>query len=117
MALGGFFGAFANMIGGLAASSQQREDNEYLMNKQAELNKEQADYSTDLAKNYWNYTNYDNQGQTHEGSRVKSCIILCKRRARGINWRRTGTRCRTTVNDAYNGKNPSARKWESTLTL
>ena len=41
MALGGFFGAFANMIGGLAASSQQRADNEYLMNKQAELNKEQ----------------------------------------------------------------------------
>lgn len=61
MALGGFFGAFANMIGGLAASSLQRADNEYLMNKQAELNKEQADYSTDLAKNYWDYTNYENQ--------------------------------------------------------
>lgn len=61
MALGGFFGAFANMIGGLAASSQQREDNEYLMNKQAELNKEQADYSTELAKNYWDYTNFENQ--------------------------------------------------------
>ena len=49
MALGGFFGAFANMIGGLAASSQQRADNEYLINKQAELNKEQADYSTKLS--------------------------------------------------------------------
>lgn len=61
MALGGFFGAFANMIGGLAASSQQRADNEYLMNKQAELNREQADYSTELAKNYWDYTNYENQ--------------------------------------------------------
>ena len=47
MALGGFFGAFANMISGLATSSMQRADNEYLMNKQAELNKEQADYSTD----------------------------------------------------------------------
>ena len=50
MALGGFFGAFANMLSGLATSSMQRADNEYLMNKQAELNKEQADYSTDLAK-------------------------------------------------------------------
>lgn len=60
MALGGFFGAFANMISGLATSSMQRADNEYLMNKQAELNKEQADYSTDLAKNYWDYTNYEN---------------------------------------------------------
>lgn len=60
MALGGFFGAFANMIGGLATQSMQRSDNEYLMNKQAELNKEQADYSTELAKNYWDYTNYEN---------------------------------------------------------
>ena len=60
MALGGFFGAFANMISGLATSSMQRADNEYLMNKQAELNKEQADYSTELAKNYWDYTNYEN---------------------------------------------------------
>ena len=60
MALGGFFGAFANMLGGLATSSMQRSDNEYLMNRQAELNKEQADYSTDLAKNYWDYTNYEN---------------------------------------------------------
>ena len=46
MALGGFFGAFANILGGLATSSMQRSDNEYLMNRQAELNKEQADYST-----------------------------------------------------------------------
>ena len=60
MAIGGFFGAFANMLSGLATSSMQRSDNEYLMNKQAELNKEQADYSTDLAKNYWDYTNYEN---------------------------------------------------------
>lgn len=60
MALGGFFGAFTNMISGLAMASQQRADNEYLMNKQAELNKEQANYSTDLAKNYWDYTNYEN---------------------------------------------------------
>lgn len=60
MALGGFFGAFTNMISGLATASQQRADNEYLMNKQAELNREQADYSTDLAKNYWDYTNYEN---------------------------------------------------------
>ena len=60
MALGGFFGAFANILGGLATSSMQRSDNEYLMNRQAELNKEQADYSTNLAKNYWDYTNYEN---------------------------------------------------------
>ena len=61
MALGGFFGAFANMLGGLATSDIQRSNNEYLMNRQAELNKEQADYSTNLAKNYWDYTNYENR--------------------------------------------------------
>ena len=38
---------FANMLSGLATSSIQRSDNEYLMNRQAELNKEQADYSTE----------------------------------------------------------------------
>ena len=30
MALGGFFGAFANILSGLATSSMQRSDNEYL---------------------------------------------------------------------------------------
>ena len=58
MALGGFFGAFANILGGLATSSMQRSDNEYLMNRQAELNKEQADYSTTYRD--WDYTNYEN---------------------------------------------------------
>lgn len=78
MALGGFFGAFANMIGGLAASSQQRADNEYLMNKQAELNKEQADYSTDLAKNYWDYTNYENQVKHMKEAGLNPALFYAK---------------------------------------
>ena len=78
MALGGFFGAFANMIGGLAASSQQREDNEYLMNKQAELNKEQADYSTELAKNYWDYTNYENQVKHMKEAGLNPALFYAK---------------------------------------
>ena len=78
MALGGFFGAFANMIGGLAASSQQREDNEYLMNKQAELNKEQADYSTELAKNYWDYTNFENQVKHMKEAGLNPALFYAK---------------------------------------
>lgn len=78
MALGGFFGAFANMIGGLAASSQQRADNEYLMNRQAELNKEQADYSTDLAKNYWDYTNYENQVKHMKEAGLNPALFYAK---------------------------------------
>ncbi len=78
MALGGFFGAFANMIGGLAASSQQRADNEYLMNKQAKLNKEQADYSTDLAKNYWDYTNYENQVKHMKEAGLNPALFYAK---------------------------------------
>lgn len=78
MALGGFFGAFANMIGGLAASSQQRADNEYLMNKQAELNKEQADYSTELAKNYWDYTNFGNQVKHMKEAGLNPALFYAK---------------------------------------
>lgn len=78
MALGGFFGAFANMIGGLAASSQQRADNEYLMNKQAELNREQADYSTDLAKNYWDYTNFENQVKHMKEAGLNPALFYAK---------------------------------------
>lgn len=78
MALGGFFGAFANMLGGLASSSQQREDNEYLMNKQAELNREQADYSTDLAKNYWDYTNYENQVKHMKEAGLNPALFYAK---------------------------------------
>jgi hypothetical protein len=78
MALGGFFGAFANMIGGLAASSQQRADNEYLMNRQAELNKEQADYSTDLAKNYWDYTNFENQVKHMKEAGLNPALFYAK---------------------------------------
>ena len=74
MALGGFFGAFANMLGGLATSDIQRSDNEYLMNRQAELNKEQADYSTNLAKNYWDYTNYENSVK-HAGKEISGEIL------------------------------------------
>lgn len=78
MALGGFFGAFANIIGGLAASSQQRADNEYLMNKQAELNREQADYSTDLAKNYWDYTNFENQVKHMKEAGLNPALFYAK---------------------------------------
>lgn len=78
MALGGFFGAFANIIGGLAASSQQRADNEYLMNKQAEINREQADYSTDLAKNYWDYTNYENQVKHMKEAGLNPALFYAK---------------------------------------
>lgn len=78
MALGGFFGAFANMISGLATSSQQRADNEYLMNKQAEINREQADYSTDLAKNYWDYTNYENQTKHMKEAGLNPALFYAK---------------------------------------
>lgn len=78
MALGGFFGAFANMISGLVTSSQQRADNEYLMNKQAEINREQADYSTDLAKNYWDYTNYENQVKHMKEAGLNPALFYAK---------------------------------------
>ena len=48
------------------------------MNKQAELNKEQADYSTDLAKNYWDYTNFENQVKHMKEAGLNPALFYAK---------------------------------------
>ena len=48
------------------------------MNRQAELNKEQADYSTDLAKNYWDYTNFENSVKHLKKSGLNPALYYAK---------------------------------------
>ena len=48
------------------------------MNKQAELNREQADYSTDLAKNYWDYTNFENQVKHMKEAGLNPALFYAK---------------------------------------
>lgn len=58
-------GGIMSMIGGtILGDMQAREQGrlqEEAQNRQAELNKEQAKYSQGLAKEYWDYTNWENQ--------------------------------------------------------
>ena len=42
------------------AKNEQKKENRELMKYQADLNQQQAYYSTGLAKNLWDYTNYEN---------------------------------------------------------
>lgn len=59
--LGGIMSMIGGTIlGGMQAREQGRLQEE-AQNRQAELNREQAKYSQELAKEYWNYTNWENQ--------------------------------------------------------
>lgn len=59
--LGGIMGIIGGTIlGGMQAREQGRLQEE-AQNRQAELNREQAKYSQGLAKEYWDYTNWENQ--------------------------------------------------------
>lgn len=61
--LGTILGIGAGIVKGITgnqAKKDQFEENKQLMEHQAELNKQQAFYSTGLAEDLWNYTNYEN---------------------------------------------------------
>lgn len=59
--LGGLIGMGIGSMIGTMQGSQQRDDQKYLMQEQAKLNKQQANYTNELQKQYWDYTNYENQ--------------------------------------------------------
>ena len=56
----GIGGAIGSAIAKNSAKSSQYQENLALMKYQAKLNQQQAYYSTGLAKDLWNYTNYEN---------------------------------------------------------
>ena len=49
------------MIGGSIAANRQFRNEKELMGLQAKYNREQAKYTSDLQKEMWDYTNYENQ--------------------------------------------------------
>ena len=59
--LGGLFSAIAGTIAGGAQAREQGRLQEEAQDRQAKLNREQAKYSQGLAKEYWDYTNWENQ--------------------------------------------------------
>ena len=90
-ALGGLTGGVGSLvsgaIGGLgsligigrrkekkAREAEEREHQRQLeyMGLQAQYNKEQAKYSTELSKEMWDYTNYENQKKDRKSTRLNS---------------------------------------------
>ena len=69
--IGGVLGIGGNLLGNQAKEKTQRqqfENEKSLMGLQAGYNKEQAKYSQQLAKEMWDYTNYENQKKQMEVS-------------------------------------------------
>ena len=63
------------VIMGNQAKKDQFEENKQLMEHQAELNRQQAFYSTGLARDLWNYTNYENSMRHIKGAGLSPGLI------------------------------------------
>lgn len=57
----GLFGGIVSAASGAIAGKRQFENEKELMGLQAKYNKEQAEYTSDLQKKMWDYTNFENQ--------------------------------------------------------
>ena len=71
----GIGAGIAKGIMGNQAKKDQFEENKQLMEHQAELNKQQAFYSTGLARDLWNYTNYENTMRHIKGAGLSPGLI------------------------------------------
>ena len=60
---------------GNQAKKDQFKENKQLMEYQAKLNKQQAFYSTGLAKDLWNHTNYENTMRHIKGAGLSPGLI------------------------------------------
>ena len=63
------------MVGGAIAAKRQFNNEKKLMHLQAQYNKEQAKYTSDLQKDMWNYTNYENQIQHIKNAGLNPALL------------------------------------------
>lgn len=63
------------MVGGAIAAKRQFNNEKKLMGLQAQYNKEQAKYTSDLQKDMWDYTNYENQMQHIKNAGLNPALI------------------------------------------
>lgn len=71
----GIGAGIAKGIMGNQAKKDQFEENKQLMEYNAELNKQQAFYSTGLARDLWNYTNYENTMRHIKGAGLSPGLV------------------------------------------
>ena len=63
------------MVGGAIAAKRQFNNEKKLMGLQAQYNKEQAKYTSDLQKDMWDYTNYENQMQHIKNAGLNPALL------------------------------------------
>ena len=73
--VGAIIGGIASLAAGAMASNNQSKENNYLLGKQAQINREQALYNHNLAKDMWNYTSFENQKRNLQNAGLNPALL------------------------------------------
>lgn len=74
----GLITGLAGITAGAATTNNQFSKEKEMMGLQAQYNKEQAKYSTELQKEIWNYTNYENQVKHLKAAGLNPALLYGK---------------------------------------
>lgn len=73
--IGALIGAGIGLAGNIIGRQNQNDDQKEFMELQAKLNKEQAKYNQELAKEMWNYTSFPNQVRQMKAAGLSPSLI------------------------------------------
>lgn len=73
--IGAIIGAGIGLAGSLLGRKQQNSDQREMMELQAKLNQQQAQYNQGLAKDMWNYTSFPNQVKKMKDAGLNPALI------------------------------------------
>lgn len=73
--IGSIIGAGIGLAGSILGRKQQNEDQREMMELQAKLNQQQAQYNQGLAKDMWNYTSFPNQVRKMKDAGLSPALI------------------------------------------
>lgn len=73
--IGAIMGAGLGIAGSILGRKQQNEDQREMMELQAKLNQQQANYNQGLSKDMWNYTSYPNQVKKMKDAGLNPALI------------------------------------------
>ena len=73
--IGAIIGAGIGLAGSILGRKQQNEDQREMMELQAKLNQQQAQYNQGLAKDMWNYTSFPNQVRNMEAAGLNPALL------------------------------------------
>lgn len=73
--IGAIIGAGIGLAGSILGRKQQNEDQREMMELQAKLNQQQAQYNQGLAKDMWNYTSFPNQVKKMKDAGLNPALI------------------------------------------